>query len=192
MISPAVRAPNSTERSISSAVSASRVPTDAERAISEASSVELRAERSSSCGSMPSRRTNALAEPLSRRIGTRITAVNPRWKRWVARAVAIGLASARFLGTSSPKIIVAKVPTTRPIAAAIGAPQPSGTPALPSGPSMRSETAGSARKPIARLVTVMPTWAPESWVDSDRSASAGPARRRRPRRPPARPGRGRR
>ena len=53
MISPAVREPNSTDRSISSAVSGSRVPTDAERAISEASSVELRAERSSSCGSMP-------------------------------------------------------------------------------------------------------------------------------------------
>jgi hypothetical protein len=30
--------------------------------------------------------------------------------------------------------------------------------------------AGSARKPIARLVTVMPTWAPESWVDRERSA----------------------
>ena len=55
MISPAVRGPNSTERSISSAVSASRVPWSAERAISEASSVEERAERSSSCGSMPER-----------------------------------------------------------------------------------------------------------------------------------------
>ena len=49
----------------------------AERAISEASSVEHRAERSSSCGSIPSRRTIALAEPLSSRIGPRITAVKP-------------------------------------------------------------------------------------------------------------------
>ena len=65
MISPAVRVPNSTDRSISSAVSTSRVPRSAERWMSEASSVELRAERSSSCGSMPRRRTNALAEPLS-------------------------------------------------------------------------------------------------------------------------------
>ena len=111
MISPAVREPNSTERSISSAVSASRVPWSAERWISEASSVELRAERSSSCGSMPSRRTKALAEPLSIRIGIRLTAVKPRWKRWVARAISIGLASARFLGTSSPKIIVRTVPS---------------------------------------------------------------------------------
>ena len=69
MISPAVRVPNSTERSISSAVSASRVPSSAERAINEASSVELRAERSSSCGSMPSRRTSALAAPLRKRMG---------------------------------------------------------------------------------------------------------------------------
>ena len=27
---------------------------------------------------------------------------------------------------------------------------------------------------MARLVTVMPTWAPESWVDSDRSAASTP------------------
>jgi hypothetical protein len=69
MISPAVRDPNSTDRSISSAVSASRVPWSAERAISEASSVEERADRSSSCGSIPSARTIALAEPLRSRIG---------------------------------------------------------------------------------------------------------------------------
>ena len=37
-----------------------------------------------------------------------MTAVKPRWNRWVARAVSIGLASARFLGTSSPKIIVSE------------------------------------------------------------------------------------
>ena len=71
MISPAVRVPNSTERSISSAVSASRVPCSPECAIRLASSVELRADRSSSCGSIPSRRTKALAEPLSTRIGKR-------------------------------------------------------------------------------------------------------------------------
>ena len=36
--------------------------------------------------------------------------------------------------------------------------------------------AGSARKPIARLVMVMPTWAPDSWVDSERSALSTPGR----------------
>ena len=29
---------------------------------------------------------------------------------------------------------------------------------------------------MARLVTVMPTWAPESWVDSERSAVCTPLR----------------
>jgi hypothetical protein len=106
MISPAVREPNSTERSISSAVSASRVPWSAERWISEASSAELRAERSSSCGSMPSRRTTALAEPLSSRIGRRIDRGEAALEALRGARVSSGLASARFLGTSSPKIIV--------------------------------------------------------------------------------------
>ena len=95
-------------------------------------------------------------------------------KRWVARAVCMGLAMARFLGTSSPKIIVRNVPSARPIAVATGRTAPSGTPADSSGPRIRCETAGSARKPMARLVTVIPTWAPESCVDSERSALCTP------------------
>jgi hypothetical protein len=39
-----------------------------------------------------------------------------------------------------------------------------------SGPSTRRAIAGSARKPIARLVTVIPSWAPESCDESVRSA----------------------
>ena len=175
MISPAVRVPNSTERSTSSAVSASRVPWSAERCTSEASSCELRAERSSSCGSMPRRRTIALAEPLRARIGPLLSAVKPRMKPCVVRAVSSGRAMAMFLGTISPKIIVTTVPSGQADRrATAGVTTPSGTPAAASGPSMRSEIAGSARKPIARLVTVMPTWAPESWVDSERSASWTP------------------
>ena len=69
MISPAVRGPNATERCTRWAVSESRVPSLAERPASEASSSEERAERSSSCGSTPSARTIALAEPLSSLIG---------------------------------------------------------------------------------------------------------------------------
>ena len=174
MISPAVRVPNSTERSISSAVSASRVPWSAERCTSEASSWELRAERSSSWGSMPRRRTIALAEPLSTRIGRLVSAVKPRMKPCVVRAVCSGRAMAMFLGTISPKIIVTTVPSARPSASDSGVTTESGVPAAARGPSMRSEIAGSARKPIARLVTVMPTWAPESCVDSDRRASCTP------------------
>ena len=175
MISLAVRLPNSTERSISSAVSGSSVPESADREIREASSVEERADRSSSCGSMPSRRTIALADPLSRRIGSRMIAVNMRWKPWVARAVSIGRAIARFLGTSSANTMVTSELTVSPIATATGLTAPGGNPAASSGPSMSSAIAGSARKPIARLVIVMPTWAPESWVDSERRARWTPA-----------------
>ena len=174
MISPAVRVPNSTERSIAPRCPRSRVPTDAEREMSEASSVELRAERSSSWGSSPRRRTTALAEPLSSRMGIRMAAVNARMNRCVARAVCMGLAMARFLGTSSPKIMVRNVPSASPIAVATGRTAPSGTPADSSGPRIRCETAGSARNPMARLVTVMPTWAPDSCVESDRRALCTP------------------
>ena len=58
------------------------------------------------------------------------------------------------------------------------APRPPARRAASSGPSMSSAIAGSARKPIARLVTVMPTWAPESCVES-----AAQRRRARPRAP---------
>ena len=175
MISPAVRAPNSTDFSISSAVSTSRVPWSAEREIRLASSVDERAERSSSWGSMPRRRTTALAAPLSTLIGQALAKVKARWNPCVARAVSIGRAMARFLGTSSPKMIVRNVLRTRPVASAVGRTPDSGTPAASRGPAISVAIAGSARKPIARLVTVMPTCAPESWVDSDRSAFWTPA-----------------
>ena len=50
----------------------------------------------------------------------------------------------------------------------------SGIPIASSGGEISSAIAGSARKPMARLVTVMPTWAPESCVDSERSAASTP------------------
>ena len=40
--------------------------------------------------------------------------------------------------------------------------------------------AGSARKPITRLVRVTPTWAPESWVERLRSAVRTPCAWRSP------------
>ena len=63
----------------------------------------------------------------------------------------------------------------RPRPIATGRTQSSGSPAAVNGPSTSSAMAGSARKPIARLVTVMPTWAPDSWVESDRRAVCTPA-----------------
>ena len=175
MISPAVRVPNSTDRSISSAVSASSVPSSADREISEASSVDDRADRSSSWGSIPRRRTIALADPLRTRMGPRITAVKRRWKPCVARAVSIGRAMAKFFGTSSAKIIVTRELIVSPIATATGCTAFSGSPRARTGPLIKREMAGSARKPMARFVIVMPTWAPDSCVDSERRARSTPA-----------------
>ena len=122
----------------------------------------------------------AFALPLSTRIGIALAVVNDRMKRWVARAVSIGLAIAKFFGTSSPNTTVSAVLITRPRPMEIGRTQSSGTPREVSGPSTSWEMAGSARKPIARLVTVMPTCAPDSWVERLRSATCTPAAARSP------------
>ena len=99
------------------------------------------------------------------------TVVKSRMNPCVARAVSIGLAMARFFGTSSPKIIVSVAPIASPRPMASGCMTSSGMPTASSGGEISSAIAGSARKPMARLVTVMPTWAPESCVDSERSAA---------------------
>ena len=54
------------------------------------------------------------------------------------------------------------------------APRPRARRARVSGVSSRLAMAGSARKPMTRLVRVTPTWAPESWVDRLRSAVRTP------------------
>ncbi len=123
----------------------SSVPCSADRCASDASSAELLADRSSSWGSSPSRRTSALAEPLSSRIGTRFTDVKVRWTSWVARATCIGRAIARFLGTSSPKIIVSPALRVSAIVTETTRTAPPGTPSASSGPSISSAIAGSAR-----------------------------------------------
>ncbi len=174
MISCARRSPNASERSSSAAVPPSSVPCSAERRTSDESSSGERAEASSSCGSIPIRRSIAFAVPLKKRTITPATRVKPRRKPWTARAVASGFAIARFFGTSSPKIIVTPVARTSAIASATPDTAPSGTPALVSGPRTRSAIAGSARKPISRLVSVMPTCADESCVDRWRSAVCTP------------------
>jgi len=171
MISPAVRVPNSTLRSMSSAASASRVPSSALRWISEASSVELRAERSSSC---------AFAVPLRTLIGSPLTAVNARRKPWVALAVPIGRARAMFFGTSSPNTIVRRVETTRPIVTAVGPTALSGRPSAVSGSRMSSDVVGSASQPMPRLVIVMPSCAPERLLDRRRNDFSTPCARPSP------------
>ncbi len=85
-----------------------------------------------------------------------------------------------FFGTSSPKIIVAIVASTRPSVTEMLGTAPSGTPTAVSGPSISDAIAGSARNPMIRLVRVTPIWAPESWVDRDLSARRTPSACRSP------------
>src|SRR5215218_5448201 len=87
---------------------------------------------------------------------------------------------ARFLGTSSPKTMVTPVDSTKATTSDTLVAAMPDTPTDSRGPSMRSAMAGSARKPISRLVSVMPSWAADSCVDSVRSASRSPRARRSP------------
>lgn len=88
-----------------------------------------------------------------------------------ARAVGSGRATARFLGTSSPKTIDREVATTRASSSATPAAVPSGRPSSSSGGRSHRASTGSARYPVASVVIEMPNCAPDSWNDSDRWAS---------------------
>ena len=174
MTSSARRSPNAIERCSSVAVSAASVPCCAERAASDVSSSGERADASSSWGSMPRRCSTALAEALNNAMTGRNTRVKPRMNPWTSFAVPSGRAIARFLGTSSPRTIVNAVARISPMATEMPDTAPEGTPRSSSGPSMSSAIAGSAMKPISRLVSVMPSWAPESCVERLCSASRTP------------------
>ena len=107
----------------------SRVPCWALVRTSELSSRGERAERSSSAGSTPSRRTIALAEAFSPVISQRNAPANPACSQTTARAVRSGPAMARFFGTSSPNTMDSVVASTRastvavPAATAVGQPE---------------------------------------------------------------------
>ncbi len=88
--SSAVRSPNSNERCTSVAVSCDRVPCSADRPTSENSSWAERAEASSSCGEMPSRRSTAFAVAFRKRISSPVARVNIRCGPCTALAVPSG------------------------------------------------------------------------------------------------------
>ncbi|COY36032.1 Uncharacterised protein [Mycobacterium tuberculosis] len=111
--SSAVRAPNCSERRISHAVASSSAPLRAELRTNDTSSCGVRAERSSSAGSMPSRRTIQFAAPFVRRMAGVSSSENSTWPATTERAVRSGRATARYLGTSSPKTIDSDVTITR-------------------------------------------------------------------------------
>ena len=91
----------------------SRVPCSALVRTSELSSRGERAERSSSAGSTPSRRTTALADAFSPVISQRNAPANPACNQTTARATRSGPAMARFFGTSSPNTMDSVVASTR-------------------------------------------------------------------------------
>jgi hypothetical protein len=89
----------------SDAVSCSRTPALAERRTRLESSSAVRAPDSSSLGSIPMPRRMPLALPFKTAIAGRNTVVKPTWNGITSFAVCRGIASAKFFGTSSPRII---------------------------------------------------------------------------------------
>ena len=76
----------------------------------------------------------------------------------------MGRASAKFLGTSSPKIIdieVARISASASDMALLTA-----TPVYPIACVSRRAITGSAKYPVTSVVMVMPSCAPDSWNDN--------------------------
>ena len=166
MTSPAWRSPKATERCISLAVPGASVPWRRSGSTSEASSSAcVRTQLLLRLDAEPVHK--AFAEPLSSPIGPRIAAVNPRWNPWTAARRAQRPRDGEVLRDQLAEEHRDEVASDQadgdgdPGHGALGTPRPR------SGSWMSCAIAGSARNPIARFVTVMPTWAPESWVDSD-------------------------
>ena len=143
--SSAVRAPNCSDRSTSAAVTGSSEPRRAELRTSDPSSCGERADRSSSAGSMPSRRNIQFAAPLVRWISGVASIENSSWGPATARAVCSGRATARYWATSSPNTIDTDVAINRASTNAVPSTQRPGTDiAVISGRSDRA-ISGSAR-----------------------------------------------
>jgi hypothetical protein len=111
----------------------------------EPSSWGERAERSSSAGSIPRRRTIQFADPLSPEMNHDSDRENIAWRPATARAVPSGRAIARFLGTSSPKTIDSAVARTSAVTAAAPAAGPAGSPTSSSTGEISVAIAGWAR-----------------------------------------------
>ena len=164
--SAAVWSPNPIDAVRSRAVWGSRVPASAELRTRNASSCGFRAAESSSCGSTPTARSTRLAEPLSSQMSGRATAVNARTGSATTFAVAKGAEKPRNCGTSSPTIIEKTVAMRRAMRFATVSSAGPPSPIPPSGTASSDASAGVVRKPRARVVMVIPTWAPDSWVES--------------------------
>ncbi len=143
--SSALRLPNCSDRRTRAAVAASSEPLRADERTSDNSSCGDRADRSSSAGSTPSRRTIQFAAPLVSRIAGVSSSENNSWALTTARAVASGRATARYLGTSSPNTIDTDVTITSTKKAMMASPTLSDMPIASSQGCGKSATIGSVR-----------------------------------------------
>ena len=85
--------------------------------------------------------------------------------RTTRSATRIGWAMAQFLGTSSPNTICVNVTTMNAPVVEIAVTTPWLRPVSPKPSANRTPTDGPVRKPATRLVTVMPSCAPDRLVD---------------------------
>src|SRR5690606_20850911 len=140
-----------------------------------------RADSSSSAGSSPMRRTMWLAVLFRWVMKGRKAALNQRCALPTRLATASGEEIAQFFGTSSPTTIRNTVDRAVPITSASERDADSETPMLFSGPEISAAIDGSESMPTTRLVTVMPSCAPDSWNVRFRTALRAPAAPRSPR-----------
>lgn len=96
-------------------------------------------------------------------------------------ATASGEEIAQFLGTSSPTTIRKTVDRAVPMTSATERDAEGETPSDSSGPAISLAIDDSESMPTTRLVTVMPSWAPDSWNVRFRAALRAPDAPRSPR-----------
>ena len=167
--SSAVLSENEIDRASRPAVGFSSVPCAADRRTNECSSTAERAERSSSCGSTPISFRTRLAAPFNTTISGLNSIVEIRMGVMTVFAVSSGSAIAMFFGTSSPKTMDRMVAMDSPNSSPTDSAVIDDRPMASNGTATSDAIAGCMTKPSARVVTVIPTCAPDSWVDSDRS-----------------------
>ncbi len=177
----AVRSARFRVRTNSSAVSFSSAPALAEWRARATSSWGVRAEASSSAGSMPKRRTMWFAVLFRWLMNGLKVRLKTRCMVATRLAMASGEEIAQFLGTSSPMTMRTTVDSTVPRIRAVEEAAAAESPMASNGPWSRAAIEGLAIMPMIRPVTVMPSWAPDSWKVRLRTAARALSAPRSPR-----------
>ena len=162
MASDASSSPKSIARSSNAAWLSVRWPLSADESTIKSSSSVDTAPRSSSTGSTPISRNSRFAAPSNSRMTGPATRRNTHIDGARARATGSGFAIAKFFGASSPNTICAMVANINASVIAIPNVADSGRPTATSAGSINEASAGSAMKPNASVVTVIPNCAPDS------------------------------